>query len=94
MAIALNALARQAIFNDPMWKKGNYRPEHPPADGLALARAVAEGRLSLDLGDDPEHTVQALCALPGIGPWTAQYIALRALHWPDAWPTGCAASKA
>lgn len=55
---------------------------------LALARAVADGRLSLDLGDDPEHTVQALCALPGIGPWTAQYIALRALRWPDAWPTG------
>jgi homoserine O-acetyltransferase len=40
MAIALNALARQAVFNDPMWKKGNYRSEHPPADGLALARAV------------------------------------------------------
>ncbi len=40
MAIALNALARQAIFNDPMWKKGNYQPEHPPADGFALARAV------------------------------------------------------
>lgn len=40
MAIALNALARQAIFNDPMWRKGNYRPDHPPADGLALARAV------------------------------------------------------
>src|SRR5665647_2312680 len=40
MAIALNALARQAVYNDPMWKKGNYKPEHPPADGLALARAV------------------------------------------------------
>jgi homoserine O-acetyltransferase len=40
MAIALNNLARQAIYNDPMWKKGNYRAEHPPADGLALARAV------------------------------------------------------
>jgi len=40
MAIALNNLARQAIYNDPLWKKGNYRPEHPPADGLALARAV------------------------------------------------------
>ena len=40
MAIALNALARQSIYNDPLWKKGNYPPEHPPADGLALARAV------------------------------------------------------
>ncbi|MCK4501403.1 MAG: homoserine O-acetyltransferase [Desulfuromonadales bacterium] len=40
MAISLNALARQAIFNDPLWKKGNYQLEHPPADGLALARAV------------------------------------------------------
>ena len=40
MAIALNALARQSIFNDPMWKKGNYRPEQPPADGLALGRDV------------------------------------------------------
>ena len=40
MAIALNALARQAIYNDPLWKKGNYKPGHPPADGLALGRAV------------------------------------------------------
>ncbi len=40
MAIALNALARQAIYNDPLWKKGNYKPEHPPSNGFALARAV------------------------------------------------------
>lgn len=40
MAIALNALARQAIYNDPLWKKGNYKFEHPPASGFALARAV------------------------------------------------------
>ncbi len=52
MAIALNALARQAIFNDPMWKKGNYKPEHPPADGLALARAV--GHISF-LSDASMH---------------------------------------
>jgi homoserine O-acetyltransferase len=52
MAISLNALARQAVFNDPMWKKGNYRPEHPPADGLALARAV--GHISF-LSDASMH---------------------------------------
>lgn len=40
MAIALNALARQSIYNDPLWKKGNYKPEHQPASGFALARAV------------------------------------------------------
>ncbi|PLX80652.1 MAG: homoserine O-acetyltransferase, partial [Desulfuromonas sp.] len=52
MAISLNALARQAIYNDPLWKKGNYRPEHPPADGLALARAV--GHISF-LSDESMH---------------------------------------
>jgi len=48
MAIALNNLARQAIYNDPLWKKGNYRPEHPPADGLALARAVGHASFLSD----------------------------------------------
>ncbi|WP_020677051.1 homoserine O-acetyltransferase MetX [Geopsychrobacter electrodiphilus] len=52
MSIALNALARQAIFNDPLWKKGNYHPEHPPADGFALARAV--GHISF-LSDASMH---------------------------------------
>lgn len=52
MAIALNALARQAIYNDPLFKKGNYRPEHPPKDGLALARAV--GHISF-LSDASMH---------------------------------------
>lgn len=49
MAIALNALARQAIYNDPLWKKGNYQPEHPPTDGLALARAVGHISFLSDL---------------------------------------------
>ena len=54
----------------------------------AIARAVLEGSLDLASGADPERCAQALLALPGIGPWTAQYIAMRALRWPDAWPVG------
>lgn len=34
----------------------------------------------------PDDFIAALCALPGIGPWTAHYIAMRALGWPDAFP--------
>jgi AraC family transcriptional regulator of adaptative response / DNA-3-methyladenine glycosylase II len=55
---------------------------------LALARAVAEGSLTLLPGAPVGATVQALVALPGIGPWTAEYIALRALRFPDAFPSG------
>lgn len=35
---------------------------------------------------DIEATLEALRALPGVGEWTAQYIAMRALSWPDAFP--------
>ncbi|HSM20693.1 MAG TPA: AlkA N-terminal domain-containing protein [Rubrivivax sp.] len=52
----------------------------------ALAAAVAEGRLLLQPGMPLEPTLAALRALPGIGDWTAQLIAMRALAWPDAWP--------
>src|SRR5438874_1395194 len=52
----------------------------------ALARAVLERRL--DFSAAPEALAAALTALPGIGPWTAQYVALRALGEPDALPTG------
>ena len=54
----------------------------------ALAREVAEGRLDLGPAANVEATMAQLEALPGIGRWTARYIALRALGWPDAWPTG------
>ena len=54
----------------------------------ALARAVAEQRLALDVHADLAGTIAALTALPGIGDWTAQYIAMRALRWPDAFPAG------
>ncbi|BDG03167.1 DNA-3-methyladenine glycosylase 2 family protein [Anaeromyxobacter oryzae] len=55
---------------------------------IALARAVAREGLRLDRLADPEETVARLEALPGIGPWTAQVVALRALGWPDAFPAG------
>ncbi|VTU24680.1 DNA-3-methyladenine glycosylase 2 [Variovorax sp. SRS16] len=55
---------------------------------LALAREVIAGRLTLHAGADVPATLAALQALPGIGDWTAQYIAMRALRWPDAFPSG------
>src|SRR6218665_3278430 len=60
----------------------------PQAAIVALARAVDGGQLALHVGADPEKTTAALCALPGIGDWTAQYIAMRVLRWPDAFPSG------
>ncbi|MDM0104244.1 AlkA N-terminal domain-containing protein [Variovorax sp. J22R24] len=55
---------------------------------LAVAREVIDGRLTLHAGADVPATLAALQALPGIGDWTAQYIAMRALRWPDAFPAG------
>ena len=54
----------------------------------ALAQAVSSGHISLHAGADVAATMDALKALPGIGAWTADYIALRALRWPDAFPAG------
>lgn len=58
------------------------------ADALVgLAEAVQNGRVSLDaVPIDPEATMGALAALPGLGPWTAHYVGMRALAWPDAFP--------
>lgn len=52
----------------------------------ALANAVAADGLRLEPGVDVESVIERLKALPGIGEWTAQYIAMRALAWPDAFP--------
>ncbi|MBT0569798.1 helix-turn-helix domain-containing protein [Curvibacter sp. CHRR-16] len=54
----------------------------------ALAAAVADGQLHLHPGADVPATMAALQTLPGIGAWTAHYIAMRALRWPDAFPAG------
>ena len=61
----------------------------PGARGRAiqeLARRVATGHLDLSDAMDANALRQSLCAVPGIGPWTAEYIALRAGRDPDAFP--------
>jgi AraC family transcriptional regulator of adaptative response / DNA-3-methyladenine glycosylase II len=64
--------------------------------GLTKARAAAISALSAAVAEDPElldrftglsDAVSKLCRLPGIGEWTAQYIAMRALREPDAFPS-------
>jgi AraC family transcriptional regulator of adaptative response / DNA-3-methyladenine glycosylase II len=53
---------------------------------VALAGEIDSGRLTLEPGADPERTMEQLVQLPGIGAWTAHYVAMRALRWPDAFP--------
>jgi AraC family transcriptional regulator of adaptative response / DNA-3-methyladenine glycosylase II len=53
---------------------------------IALARAISRGELILEPGNRLEGTLRQLQQIPGIGEWTAQYISMRALSWPDAFP--------
>jgi AraC family transcriptional regulator of adaptative response / DNA-3-methyladenine glycosylase II len=55
---------------------------------VALAREVASGRLSLERGADEPALRSALLSVPGVGPWTADLVAMRALGAPDAFPAG------
>lgn len=50
---------------------------------IGLCRALADGEVALDRGPDRDDVRRALVALPGIGPWTADYVAFRALGHPD-----------
>ncbi len=63
--------------------------------GLPVARAttihelswrVADGSVTLSPHADVKSLMANLTTIRGIGPWTAEYIAMRALHWPDAFP--------
>jgi AraC family transcriptional regulator, regulatory protein of adaptative response / DNA-3-methyladenine glycosylase II len=66
--------APDAAFGMPVSRRNTLR---------RLGTEIAEGRLRLDPPVDPEQTAAALLAIPGIGPWTVQYIAMRALRDPD-----------
>jgi len=62
-------------------------PEARARTILRLAEAVASGTVDLSVAaTDPEQALVELQKLPGIGPWTAHYVAMRALHWPNAFP--------
>jgi len=54
----------------------------------AVARACVAGELRLEPGSDPERLRSALGAIDGIGDWTIEYVSMRALSWPDAFPSG------
>jgi AraC family transcriptional regulator of adaptative response / DNA-3-methyladenine glycosylase II len=53
---------------------------------IALAKAIDRGELHLEPGHRMEGTLRLLRKIPGIGDWTPQYISMRALSWPDAFP--------
>ncbi|HZW93003.1 MAG TPA: AlkA N-terminal domain-containing protein [Candidatus Eremiobacteraceae bacterium] len=62
----------------------------PPARAetiRTLARAVGDGRISFEAIVDSADFLARLCEIPGIGQWTAQYVAMRALGEPDAFPS-------
>jgi AraC family transcriptional regulator, regulatory protein of adaptative response / DNA-3-methyladenine glycosylase II len=54
----------------------------------ALARAVRDRQISFEHIVEPDAFLEKLLEIPGIGPWTAQYVAMRALGEPDAFPAG------
>src|SRR5208283_3272364 len=61
----------------------------PSARAHALAatvRAFTGGRLALDRPASPGALEAQLLTIPGVGPWTAQYILMRGASWPDAFP--------
>ena len=51
---------------------------------LGLAQAMTEGKLTLDSCAEPETEMKKLLEMKGIGKWTAKYIAMRTMGWPDA----------
>ena len=54
----------------------------------AVAASISSGDVVLDPGADRDEARAALLAIPGIGPWTASYLQMRALHDPDAFLAG------
>jgi AraC family transcriptional regulator of adaptative response / DNA-3-methyladenine glycosylase II len=54
---------------------------------IGIAVQVVSGKLRLEPGTSADSVITQLCEIDGVGDWTAQYVAMRALGWPDAYPT-------
>lgn len=74
------------IANAPLEKLG--LPKTRASTIRALATSYLEGRIGFQAGQRLDEFVSLLTELPGIGDWTAQYVAMRALSHPDAFPSG------
>jgi AraC family transcriptional regulator of adaptative response / DNA-3-methyladenine glycosylase II len=84
--VGLHALfpTPETLADAPLEKIGVMRAR---ADAIrTLARAVADGRVHFRAGQTLAAFEESLVALPGIGRWTAHYVAMRALGQPDAFP--------
>jgi AraC family transcriptional regulator of adaptative response / DNA-3-methyladenine glycosylase II len=71
------AEAHDDVLAMPMRRRATLR---------AVCAALRDGHLELDAGADRERARRDLLAIPGIGPWTVEYVAMRALGDPDAFP--------
>jgi AraC family transcriptional regulator, regulatory protein of adaptative response / DNA-3-methyladenine glycosylase II len=58
-------------------------PRRRSAALIGGAAAIADGDIVIDSGSDRQDVARRLCALTGIGPWTASYVLMRALNDPD-----------
>ena len=63
-------------------------PRSRAATIRGLARACTDGTIAFGVEQNVRDFVERLCVLPGIGAWTAHYVAMRALSQPDAFPAG------
>ncbi len=78
--------APERLCDAPMEEIG--LPKSRAASLRTLAAALIDGRIHFGSGQRLDAFVESMVALPGIGPWTAHYIAMRALGHPDAFPAG------
>ncbi|TDU80739.1 DNA-3-methyladenine glycosylase II [Prosthecobacter fusiformis] len=82
--LAITAEALEKLSVDDLCNLGLVRARASAL--IHLAASALKGGLEFPPGLDHEAAVARLIELPGVGPWTAHYIAMRALRFPDAFP--------